>query len=81
MDVGTYDDIPGFCKATRLEEIKAHGYVLMPGSYVGAADAEDDDVPFAERFGILKAKLDEQFDASHKLEAFIRDSLGGVLRD
>ena len=79
-NAGAYEDIPGFCKASQLEEIKAHGYVLMPGSYVGAADAEDDDVPFAERFEILKAKLDEQFDASHKLEAFIRDSLGGVLR-
>jgi len=41
----TYQDIPGFCKSAKLEEIRAHGYVLTPGRYVGAEEVEDDDCP------------------------------------
>ncbi|HEY1783084.1 MAG TPA: N-6 DNA methylase, partial [Roseiarcus sp.] len=40
------EDVPGFCKAARLEEIKAHNYVLTPGRYVGAADVEEDEIFF-----------------------------------
>ena len=52
-----YEDEPGFCKAAKLEEIRGHGHVLTPGRYVGAADAEDDDVPFAERFAALQSEI------------------------
>ena len=76
-DAGTYEDVPGFCKAAKLEEIKGHNYVLTPGRYVGAADVEDDDVPFAERFAALRAKLEEQFAEGEKLTATIRQKLGG----
>ncbi len=55
-EAGAYEDVPGFCKSAELKEIKAHGYVLTPGRYVGAADVEDDEVPFAERFEALRAK-------------------------
>ena len=45
-----YADIPGFCKSASLDEIRAHGHVLTPGRYVGAQAAEEDDVPFIDRF-------------------------------
>lgn len=77
-DAGVYEDVPGFCKSASLEEIKAHGYVLTPGRYVGAADAKDDDVPFEERFSSLQAKLDAQFKEAEKLTATIRARLAGV---
>jgi type I restriction enzyme M protein len=73
-----YEDVPGFCKSAKLDEIRGHNHVLTPGRYVGAADVEDDDVPFPERFAALRAKLDEQFLEAEKLTATIRTKLAGV---
>ena len=47
--------MPGFCKSATLDEIAAHGYVLTPGRYVGAEDAEDDGEPFEEKMGASSA--------------------------
>jgi type I restriction enzyme M protein len=80
-EAGVYGDIPGFCKAVPLEEIRGHGHVLTPGRYVGAADVEDDDRPFAERFAALRAKLDEQFAEANRLTVVIREKLAGVSSD
>lgn len=77
-DAGEYEDVPGFCKAASLEEIKGHGYVLTPGRYVGAEVAEDDDTPFEERFAALKAKLEGQFAEAERLTATIREKLAEV---
>jgi type I restriction enzyme M protein len=70
-----FADAPGFCKAATLEEIRGHNHVLTPGRYVGAADVEDDDVPFAERFGLLKQKLEAQFSEADVLTSEIRGQL------
>lgn len=78
-DAGVYEDVPGFCRSASLEEIKAHGYVLTPGRYVGAADVEEDDVPFAERFAALQAKLEMQFEANDRLTATIREKMAGIM--
>jgi type I restriction enzyme M protein len=78
-EAGAYEDVPGFCKAATLEEIKAHGYVLTPGRYVGVADVEEDDMPFTERFAALQAKLEGQFEASDQLTAAIREKLAEVV--
>lgn len=74
-DAGAYEDVPGFCKSATLEEIKSHGYVLTPGRYVGAADAEEDDVPFEERFTALKANLERAFERGDELNLSIRQQL------
>ncbi len=73
-----YKDIPGFCKSATIEEIKAHGYVLTPGRYVGAEDTEEDDEPFDEKMKRLTAKLEEQFAEAGKLETIIRKNLKGL---
>ena len=45
-----YADVSGFAYSAKHEEVARHDYVLTPGRYVGAEDAEDDGIPFAERF-------------------------------
>jgi len=77
-DLTPYSDIAGFCKSATLAEIQKHDYVLTPGRYVGAADIEDDGVPFAEKMADLTQKLSEQFAESAKLEAEIKKNLAGL---
>ncbi|MDY6912142.1 MAG: class I SAM-dependent DNA methyltransferase [Chloroflexota bacterium] len=74
-DAGEYQDVPGFCKSASTEEIKEHGYVLTPGRYVGAAEIEDDGIPFEEKMAELSATLYEQFAEADQLEATIKRSL------
>jgi type I restriction enzyme M protein len=77
-DKGNYEDIPGFCKGTTLEEIRGHGYVLTPGRYVGAEETEDDDEPFVEKMERLTEILQGQFAESARLEAEIRHNLSDL---
>src|SRR4030067_3357172 len=71
-EAGKYKDIPGFCKSSATEEIRAHGYVLTPGRYVGAEDIEDDGEPFDAKMKRLTAKLVAQFAESARLEILIK---------
>jgi len=74
-NAGEYEDVPGFCKSATVDEIKEHGYVLTPGRYVGAAEVEDDGIPFDEKMAELSATLYEQFAEADRLEATIRKNL------
>ena len=71
-----YADVPGFCASVATERIAEHGYVLTPGRYVGAADAEDDGEPFEEKIKRLTAELAEQFAEGRRLEEEIGANLG-----
>jgi len=73
-----YKDVPGFCKAATLEDIKANDYVLTPGRYVAAADIEDDGIPFEQKMADLTTTLYQQMDESDKLDAVIRKNLEGL---
>ncbi|MEK7266023.1 MAG: class I SAM-dependent DNA methyltransferase [Pseudomonadota bacterium] len=66
-----YADVPGFCKSASLDDVRAHGHVLTPGRYVGAQEAEDDGVPFEEKFAALREKLEGQFKEGRALESRI----------
>ena len=76
--VGEYADVPGFCKQETLDEIRAHGYVLTPGRYVGFEDAEDDEIPFEERMVQLSAKLYKQLTKADQLGTTIKKNLAGL---
>jgi type I restriction enzyme M protein len=73
-----YQDIAGFCRSVALAEIAQHGHVLTPGRYVGAEEVEDDDEAFADKMQQLTAKLGEQMAKGAKLDALIRQKLGGL---
>ncbi|MCW5204099.1 SAM-dependent DNA methyltransferase [Desulfobulbus sp. US4] len=70
-----YQDVAGFCKAATLAEIEANDYVLTPGRYVGAAEIEDDGIPFEEKMGELSKALYGQMAEAGALDAVIRGNL------
>lgn len=70
-----YADEAGFCKSTKLDDIRKHDYVLTPGRYVGAVAQEEDGEPFPEKMARLTATLGQQFAESARLEAEIRGNL------
>ncbi len=72
---GQYADVPGFCKAAKLEEIQTHGYALTPGRYVGAETVEDDGKPFEEKMVQLAAILRQQQAEAARLDAAITANL------
>lgn len=75
---GQYEDIQGFCKAAKLEEVREHEYVLTPGRYVGIEEQEDDGILFEEKMEALTSELGELFAKSRSLEDEIRKNLGGI---
>jgi type I restriction enzyme M protein len=72
---GKYADVPGFCKAAKLDDIRKHGYVLTPGRYVGAEAADEDDEPYEDKMKRLAATLREQTKEASKLDAAIAANL------
>jgi hypothetical protein len=73
-----YQDISGFCKSATLEEIRKHGYVLMPGRYVGAEAQGDDGEPFEEKMRRLVTQLREQQTEARRLDKAIWKNLRGL---
>ncbi|WZL72042.1 class I SAM-dependent DNA methyltransferase [Clostridiaceae bacterium 35-E11] len=75
---GSYEDIKGFCKSAKLDDVKEHGYILTPGRYVGIEEIEDDGAPFEEKMENMTAELAELFAKSRHLEDEIRKNLRGI---
>lgn len=73
-----YEDVAGFVKSAKLEEIQKHDHVLTPGRYVGAADVEEDNEPFSEKMARLTTLLQVQFRESGRLEVEIKKNLAGL---
>ncbi|MEK0351161.1 MAG: N-6 DNA methylase, partial [Nitrosopumilus sp.] len=72
---GKHEDVPGFCKAATVEDVKTQDYKLTPGIYVGTEEEVDDGVSFEEKITGLKAKLNEQFVKSTDLQKKIQKNL------
>lgn len=76
--IAAYEDVAGFCKSAKIEQLQKHDYLLTPGRYVGAAAEEGDDEPFAEKMARLTTQLKTQFEESDRLEAEIKNNLAGL---
>jgi type I restriction enzyme M protein len=74
-DAGEYADVPGFCIAAKLDDIRKHGHVLTPGRYVGAEAGEDDGEAFDEKMRRLTATLHLQQEEVARLDAAIAVNL------
>jgi type I restriction enzyme M protein len=71
----SYEDVPGFCKSVTLDDIRAGGYTLTPGRYVGAAAAADDSEPVGEKVARLTADLLTALDESARLDGVVREQV------
>ena len=72
---GVYEDKAGYCKSATLADMRKHDYVLTPGRYVGAADIEEDGIPFENKMTEMSQKLYAQMEESAKLDEVIRKNL------
>src|SRR6202790_821651 len=70
-----YEDIPGFCKTSKIDDLRKSRYVLTPGRYVGTEEVEDDGVPFEDKMGRLARTLRLQIEEAQKLDAVIDSNL------
>ncbi|MGW9324752.1 class I SAM-dependent DNA methyltransferase [Streptomyces koyangensis] len=75
---GSHQDVPGFVRAVSIDEIASYDFVLTPGQYVGAEEAEVDDEPAQEKIARLTKLLYAEFDRSRELEQLVRDQLGAL---
>lgn len=73
-----YEDVPGFCKKSSIDDINSNDYVLTPGRYVGTEEIEDDGIPFEEKMKKLTEELYNQMEVSNKLDEEIKNILGTI---
>ncbi|MER2531008.1 MAG: N-6 DNA methylase, partial [Candidatus Competibacter sp.] len=75
-----YRDVPGLCKAATLAEIKAQGWSLNPGRYVGVAPGEEvSDEDFKEQLEALNEELETLNAQARELEKTIAANVAGIL--
>ena len=76
---GKYADVPGLCKVATTEEIKAQGWSLNTGRYVGVAEKEDEDFDFTERLEELNEELEVLNNEARELEERIAENVVKLL--
>jgi len=72
---GKYENVKGFCKAAKIEEVKKNGFILTPGRYVGTDFKLEDDEVFEKKMKRLTKQLSQQFKQSKKLEKKVKVNL------
>ena len=70
-----YEDLPGSCKSTPLDEVRRRGHVLTPGRHVGAEPQPDDGEPFDAKMRRLVGELRAQQAEGARLDVAIAENL------
>ena len=73
-----YEDVTGFCKSAKLEEVEKNNFILTPGRYVGIVEEEQDDEAFEEKMKRLTAELSSQMKEGKKLDEEIKKNLESI---
>ncbi len=81
QDAAHYENIPGYCKSVKLEDIRSHGHVLTPGRYVGAKTSDASEEDFHVTFAVLREKLTEQLSLAAEINERILNSIEKVVAD
>lgn len=74
-DAPAYEDRPGFCRSTSLEEIAGHAHVITPPRYVGLEASAGDGVPVEAKVKQSIAALEVHFTEGADLVERVRRSL------
>lgn len=64
---GNYNDIPGICKISSINEVEEKDWSLTPGAYVGVEPIEDDGVEFGQRINEIRKELLELQEENNEL--------------
>lgn len=76
---GKYTDVLGLCKIATRKDIKAQGWSLNPGRYVGVAEGAADDVDFKERLEELQEELEKLNGEATQLQSRIAQNVAELL--
>ena len=74
-DAAQYSDVPGFCVAATIDDMRTRGHILTPGRYVVAAATEGDGEPFQEKMIRLATALQEEVAEAERLDEAISINL------
>lgn len=77
---GKYADIKGLCSVATIDEIRAQGWSLNPGRYVGVADVDDEGVDFYLRLEELDEDLEILNNEARELEDRIAENISVVIK-
>ena len=72
---GSPGNIEGYCKTATLDEVRAAGYALTPGRYVGTGELANDGEPFDQKMKRLTQDLSSQLAESERLAREVRKQL------
>jgi type I restriction enzyme M protein len=75
-----YVDVPGLCKVATIDDIKAQGWSLNPGRYVGVAAGKQEYFEFTERLEELNEELESLNGESARLQERIAGAIEEILR-
>ncbi|OAT84192.1 DNA methyltransferase [Bacillus sp. MKU004] len=78
IDNAVYEDIAGFCKVAKFDEVQNNDFKLTPGIYVGNEATEEHEIPFEEKIEVLERELRSQFEKSLILQQEIINNMVAI---